>query len=119
RVREAPMITSASSSLRGSFNRRNPAPIQPPYRRRAGKTMNASNGRVGSFGMNPIVSCLNRIVRENTDSRFFNWVIQRSSVVERSAVNVFERYFLREIATKAPERMRPESDRIQMNRQIG
>ena len=49
--------------------------------------MNASNGRVGTFGMNPIVSCLNRIVRENTDSRFFNWVIQRSSVVERSAVN--------------------------------
>ena len=26
-------------------------------------------------------------MRENTDSRFFNWVIQRSSVVERSAVN--------------------------------
>ena len=26
-------------------------------------------------------------MRENTDSHFFNWVIQRSSVVERSAVN--------------------------------
>ena len=87
RAGEVPVITSACSSLRGSFNRRNPAPIQPPYVRRAGKTMNASNGHVGTFGMNPIVSCLNRIVRENTGSRFFNWVIQRSSVVERSAVN--------------------------------
>jgi hypothetical protein len=56
--------------------------------------MNASNGRVGTFGMNPIVSCLNRIVRENTDSRFFNWVIQRSSVVERSAVNLFQAVFV-------------------------
>src|SRR5207244_9862288 len=34
-----------------------------------------------------IGSCLERIVRENTHSQFFGRVIQRSSVVERSAVN--------------------------------
>ena len=33
-----------------------------------------------------IGSCLKPIVRENTHS-LFNWVIQSSSVVERSAVN--------------------------------
>ena len=41
----------------------------------------------GSFGINPIVSCLYAIVRENSRSQFFILVIQRSSVVERSAVN--------------------------------
>jgi hypothetical protein len=66
----------------------------------AQKTHKNSRRWFGSFGIDPIVSCLHAIVRENTHSRFFNWVIQRSSVVERSAVNLFQAFFAISIAHK-------------------